>query len=430
MGYSVPQLYQPRRLMDSLGSANALAQDFMKTRAMPQQIKNQLALQAAQARQAENESQYGSGQYGSILTALNNPRLPKSQRDALETALTINSLYRPGMPNDPTTQAVRTSAIGGSPNLSGQITEQTGMTPMQLLQQQLEQYSSKTAQQAATAKQKGAQADIVYPAQADEERARANYYDKGGARGSFIANLLSGKYGDTSKMPDGMLQQAIAANVLQGATPESKRFYEYQAAEGNPTLQSSIKGANLKATSNQQLLRQQAAMEQFDSALQPMLQNVGDAVAYYSGPSGALKLRKDQLQQSLTGTSSPQYQDYMVALQTQIPMIADNARKVLGSQASDAMNQQLQGIVGPGDKPNMTELALMPPQVVYQKLTDFSNYLQRESQVGRNFIGPTDLTQVKEYKGYSADDIAKLMKAQGISYDQAKSYINEAAGGQ
>jgi hypothetical protein len=253
-------------------------------------------------------------------------------------------------------------------------------------------------------------ANVLYPAIAQQRQAQAQQVQAltqpkanlvqaqtqqalaGGPRGQLINNLLANQNG----LPSNIGNQAAIATVLQGATPEVKRNFAYQAAQGNIPLQQSIQGANLKATSNQQLLRQQAAMEQFDSAVQPMLQDVGNAVAHYSGPGGALRLRGDQLKQASGGKPSPEYSAYLTAVQTQIPLIADNARKVLGAQASDAMQEQLQGIVGPGGKLDMKAFALMPPQVVYDKLNSFSNYLTKEAQVGRNFVGPLSLNPDKQ----------------------------------
>lgn len=480
----VPILYQPHGLMDALSQGNALRQAMVNSYYQPQQLQNQNALAQAQIQQAQNTANYGDGQLGGILAALANPNIPEDQKNSLKTALTMSSLYRPGQPNDPTTQAVRTSTIANDPNLSGGIQGTTGMTPEQLYQQQLQQYQSKTAQQSAAANQKNAQADLLYPSQAEyytgrgqqaqatanqlipsqvsanqaralqsqataqqlipsqvtanqaraleaQQRAnllipaQANSVNSGGAKGVLLGNLMNGQYGD---LPDGIAQQAAIGSALAGVTPEVKRNFEYRAADGDPAMQESIQGANIKATSNQILLRKQAAMETFDSAVQPVLGQVAQTVSHYSGPGGAAKLALDRSLYLTTGHSSPEYTNYLTTMQTLVPLIADNAANVLGAQKSDEMNRQLQGIIGPGNQANLKSLAMMTPQAVYDKINTFSGYLKREAETGRQFIGPLDMTKVTSYGGYSADQVSKIMKATGMNFDAAKTYLDSKGG--
>lgn len=239
----------------------------------------------------------------------------------------------------------------------------------------------------AIAGRQNAQTNTLIPSEAQKNQAQAGYYDKGGSRGATIDYLYQNK-----NIPPEVAQEAAIAAASEGMSPEVRRKFEYDAAQGDPTLQKNINSANLKASSNQQLLKQQSAMEQMDAAVMPMISDIDNAVSYYSGPSGALKLRGDQIKQaSGEGDVSPEYGAYVLALQTQIPLIVDNAAKVLGMQRSDASQAILTMMVGPGEDPSIKTLALMPPQVVRQKLDTVVNYLQRESEVGRNFVAPLSL---------------------------------------
>lgn len=214
MSFNVPQLYQPRRLMDSVNQGNALLQELMQTQAMPQQIKNQLALQAGQAQQAQNQAKYGIGQYGAILTGLNNPNIPDDQKNALKTALTINALYRPGMPNDPTAQAVRSGVISQDPSLYNTVQAGSGQTPQQLYDQQNQQYQSKTAQQNATAAKNNVEAQTVLPTQAAKNISQASLtntqnVNEGGTTTALSSDLaplqqqLQGMQDAQAKLPSG-----------------------------------------------------------------------------------------------------------------------------------------------------------------------------------------------------------------------------------
>lgn len=426
---AIPILVQPSNILQGVNNGANAIQNLLQTRNMPMQIKNQNALAAANAQIAQNTANYGDGAMNNLLVALNNPNVPEDQKAALRTGLMMQALYRPGMPSNPVSESLRAGAISQDPNASATVQAGSGQTPQELNALQTQQYQSKTAKQQAQASQAQQRADVLIPSQAKANDARANYYTQGGAKGTFLANLIAGKYGNgqggSGTVSPDMVNQAIVGQLLTGVPIEVKRTYAYDAAQNDPRLQQNIEGANVKATSNQMLLRQQAAMEQFDSAVQPMMQKVGDAVSYYSGTKGAAQLRADQATYLATGKASPQYVDYLTTMQSNIPLIADNARKILGAQASDAMNEQLQGIVGPGDKANLKTLALMPPATVYQKLNDFSNYLKREVAVGRNFIGPTSLEKITPYKGYDASEVQDLMKRTGMNFNQAKSFIDK-----
>lgn len=374
------------------GGTNPMMQNFaqgMQTGMMPAQIKAQIALQNAQSQQAlgrgayydaygnlrSNQAQFGTSPVGQLVQLMqNNPEVANNPQMQANIQQAINRTAQYG------------GAVSGSnpAYLAQQIQTMEKLDPNNPALPQLKDVYNQQIGQLRANVQKTTE-------QGGEAQARGQYYEKGGARGATLDYLMN-KQG----LPPGIADQAVIDTALQGATPEVKRQYEYNAAQGNPVLQSSIQGANLKATSNQQLLRQQAAMEQFDAAVQPMIQDVGNAVSYYSGPGGALRLRADQLKQSTGQKPSEEYGSYLVAMQTQIPLMADNARKILGAQASDAMQEQLQGIIGPGGKVDMKTLALMPPQVVQQKLDQFSNYLKREAAVGRNFVGPLSMNPATE----------------------------------
>lgn len=376
------------------GGSNPMLQNFaqgLQVGYMPQQQQADIALKKAQAEQAlgrgayydaygnlrQNQSQYGTGSVGQLVQLMqNNPQLANDPTMVanIQQAITRQTQYG--------------GAVSGThpAYLAQQIQTMEQMDPNNpALPQLKEVYQQQIGQLRANVQKTGAQAG--------EAQARGGYYEKGGARGATLDYLKN-----SGELPPDIAAQAAVSTALQGASPEVKRQFEYNAAAGNPTLQASIQGANLKSTSNQQLLRQQAAMEQFDAAVEPMIQDVGNAVAHYSGPGGALRLKADQFNQASGKPASAEYQAYLLAMQTQIPLMADNARKILGAQASDAMQEQLQGIIGPGGKPDMKTLALMPPEVVQQKLEAFSQYLKRETEVGRNFVGPLSMDPATEKK--------------------------------
>jgi len=414
MAGGVATLIQQHTLPQALGQGNALLQSFMKTRAMPEQIKNSLLQGQANATKAQNEAQYGSGQYGQILTALNNPNVSENQKKALQTALTINSLYRPGMPNDPTAQAIRSGSIVQDPNLSNTVQTGSGQSAPELYKTQEDQYKAKTKEQLA---------------RAHENEQRGNYYEKGGAKGSFIDYLMNNPDVKGVISPE-MLSQAVGSTLTMGAPAAVKAEAAANIAVkyGNTNLADSVDKWQTKQGTTSAILNKLAGYDMIDKGFETVMPRYIPIMQYYSGPQGALNLKADMANAALGRPTSPEYDKYKTFATTVLPTLADQLRKTWGASVTPEINAQLQGIIG---FKNTWDQIQQNPKIIMDRFNELQTLLGAEVSALEDYKAPsitgskegakdnTDQVESQEgYGGYSKSDIDAYASQAGITPEQ------------
>lgn len=394
MGMAVPQLYQPHTLPQALGQANTLRQQMVQSHYQPQQIQNQLALEKAKIQEAENVAAYGNGQYGQILTALNNPNIAPQQKEALEAALTINSLYRPGMPNNPTTNALQSGIISQNPNLANTIQAGSGQTPQELYEIQQEQYKSKTDQQKA---------------RAQEARQRGEYYEAGGAKGAFLKKWMNDPELKGVITPE-LMAQTIVGNLTTGSPPAVKAQAAANVAlkYGNTGLADSLDKWSQKEGTPSAILNKLSAYDMIDKGFEVMMPEYIPILQYYSGPTGTAQLKLDIANASAGRSTSPEYDKYKEFTTSTLPALADQLRKTWGTSITPEMNTQLQGMIG--FKDSWDEIQ-QNPEIVEQRYQALKQLLAAEVSALKDYSAPSIIGNTTGAQGQSAGQDAAIQQS-------------------
>lgn len=170
--------------------------------------------------------------------------------------------------------------------------------------------------------------------------------------------------GNSINVPLGNLPSVSAGGNIPLTPQQQKLFNQLQQTNGGTTLPQSDSQAfgdalgseAIKKTQTNQVMNQR----QYAQILDPLLaqgEQLMPSVSKYSGLLGKAELAKDAAKSAL-GFNSPDYTNYSLFTNTLAPNVANELRRVLGGQATDAEFKLMDEIADPNYWHSNPQLAL------------------------------------------------------------------------